>query len=61
MGVVEVSSDGKTYDEVATLDNGSATIAIDKPVRYIRLRSTATGNGDRFVYLQFPIITRQRK
>lgn len=55
-GVVELSSDGKTYREVAQLNNGSATIHIDKPTRYIRLRSTATGNGDKFVYLQFPII-----
>lgn len=57
-GVVEVSTDGKTYREIAQLDNGSATIVLDKPVRHIRLRSTATGNGDRFVYLQYPIIRR---
>ncbi len=57
-GVVEVSTDGKTYREVAQLNNGSATITLNKPVRHIRLRSTATGNGDRFVYLQYPIIRR---
>ncbi len=55
-GVVEVSEDGKNFREVATLDNGSVTLHIDKPIRFIRLRSTATGNGDKFVYLQYPII-----
>lgn len=55
-GVVELSGDGKKFTTIAELDNGSATITLTKPVRHIRLRSTATGNGDRFVYLQFPII-----
>lgn len=55
-GTVELSSDGKTYREIAQLNNGSATIHINTPTRCIRLRSTANGNGDKFVYLQFPII-----
>ena len=55
-GVVEVSEDGKNFKQVAVLDNGSAKITLTQPMRHIRLRSTATGNGDRFVYLQFPII-----
>ena len=59
-GVVEVSADGKKFRRVADLYNGSATIRIDRPVRAIRMRCTATGNSDSFVYVQYPII-RQHK
>ena len=55
-GVVEVSADGVTFSEIATLDNGSATVRPPKDTRYIRLRSTASGNGDRYVYIQYPVI-----
>lgn len=55
-GVVEVSADGVTFSEIATLDNGSATVRPPKDTRYIRLRSTVAGNGDRYVYIQYPVI-----
>ena len=55
-GVVEVSANGRDFRQVADLDNGSATIHITRPMKAIRLRSTATGNGDSFVFLQYPII-----
>lgn len=55
-GVVELSSDGNHFHKEATLHNGSATIKITRPVRAIRLRSTATGNGDAYVYVQYPVI-----
>ena len=56
LGVVEVSANGVDFRQVATLTNGSATIHITRPVKAIRLRCTATGNGDAYVYLQYPII-----
>lgn len=56
LGVVEVSRDGERFEEVAKLHNGSATITISRPVRAIRLRSTTTANGDRYVFVQYPII-----
>ena len=55
-GVVEVSADGVTFSEIATLDNGSATVRPPKGTRNIRLRSTVAGNGDRYVYIQYPVI-----
>lgn len=55
-GVVEVSTNGKDFRHVADLHNGSATIRISRPTKAIRLRCTATGNGDSFVLLQYPVI-----
>ena len=57
-GVVEVSADGVTFREIATLDNGSATVRPPKDTRHIRLRATTSGNGDRYVYVQYPMIFR---
>lgn len=57
-GVVEISGDGKRYRKIAELNNGSVEITLTEPVRYIRVRSTHTGNGDRFVYIQQPTIRR---
>ena len=56
VGKVEVSTDGHTFRSVADLHNGSATIELSRPTKAIRLRSTATGNGESFVFLQYPII-----
>lgn len=55
-GVVEVSTDGKTFREVCALKGGCATLTLTEPIRAIRLRCTRTGNGDAFVYIQHPII-----
>lgn len=55
-GVVEVSEDGQKFREVAKLHNGGATITLRRPTRAIRIRSTATANGDNYVFIQFPII-----
>lgn len=57
-GVVEVSTDGKTFREVCALKGGCATLTLTEPIRAIRLRCTRTGNGDAFVYIQHPIIRR---
>lgn len=57
VGSVEVSSDGEIYKEVAHLENGCATITINKPIVAIRINSLSEGNADSFVYLQFPRIT----
>ncbi len=59
-GVVEVSANGIDFRHVADLYNGSAIIRVDGPVKAIRLRSTATGNGDSFVFLQHPLIRREK-
>ncbi|MBP3383625.1 MAG: beta-N-acetylhexosaminidase [Tidjanibacter sp.] len=59
-GVVEVSANGIDFRHIADLYNGSATIHITRPVKAIRLRSTATGNGDSFVFLQHPLIRREK-
>jgi hypothetical protein len=58
VGVVEISADGKTFSEVAPLKGGCATLTLSEPIRAIRLRCTKTGNGDSFVYIQYPIIRR---
>lgn len=57
-GVVEVSADGKEFREVARLHNGSATITLGSKARAIRLRCTATANGDSYVFVQYPVIRR---
>lgn len=57
-GVVEISRDGERFEEVARLHNGSAEITLTRPTRAIRLRSTTTANGDRYVFVQYPIIRR---
>ena len=55
-GVVEVSADGDNFTDYATLHNGSCTIRLEGPTRAIRLRSTRTGNGDSYVFVQYPVI-----
>ena len=61
VGKVEVSSDGRTFRPVADLHNGLATIEVTRPTKAIRLRCTATGNGDSYVFLQYPIIRSRTK
>lgn len=55
-GEVDVSTDGESFKSVARLHNGSAEITLTRPTRAIRLRSTTTANGDRYVFVQYPII-----
>lgn len=57
-GVVEISRDGEHFEEVARLHNGSAEVSLTRPTKAIRLRSTVTANGDRYVFVQYPIIRR---
>ncbi len=51
-GYVEVSSDGKTFERIAELYGGEATIRPKNGVKAIRVVCTADGNGCRHIAVQ---------
>ncbi len=51
-GYVEISGDGKTFERVAELYGGEATIRPERGVKAIRVVCTADGNGCRHIAVQ---------
>ena len=58
-GYAEVSYDGKTFEPVGEMTNGCFTLYPGRPVKAVRLISTAHGNGTPYVTIQSPRIKPQ--
>jgi len=55
-GYAEISRDGRQFERIGELANGSITIRPECPVKAIRIVATCHGNGTPYVTIQPPVI-----